>query len=361
MDNIPRNRVLRSGSGNNRKSKTCTAFDKLRPRGCRGELNRSIRNLKWIAFGAMLLALCLPAEAQQTAKIPRIGFLGASSASFYSARIETFRQGLRELGYVEGKNIAIEYRFADGKIERLPELAAELVNLKVDIIVTVPNASAVKNATKTIPIVFAAVADPVAQGIVTSLARPGGNLTGLTVLAPELGGKRLELLKETSPRITRVAFLLNPLGESSPILLKEMETAAQGLGIQIQSLEVRSLGDFDGAFATALKEGTHGLITAPQPVINTNRARVIEFVAKNRLPAIFTNPEAVEAGGLMSYSPDFAEQFRRAAVFVDKILKGAKPADLPVEQPTKFEFVDQSQDGQADRPDDSTGVARSCE
>src|SRR5262245_45260890 len=286
-----------------------------------------------------VLAFLSLAEAQQLTKIPRIGFLGASSASFHSARIQIFREGLRELGYVEGKNIVIDYRFGDGKIDRLPELAAELVSLKVDIIVTTPNASAAKNATKTIPIVFAAVADPVAQGIVPSLARPGGNVTGLTVLAPELSGKRLELLRETSPRITRVAFLFNPLGESSPILLKEMEAAAQGLKLEIKLLEVRSLNDFDGAFAAAIREGAHALITAPQPVINTNRAQVLEFVSKNRLPAIFTNPETVEAGGLMSYSPDFSEQFRRAAVYVDKILKGAKPADLPVEQPTKYEFV----------------------
>src|SRR5262245_62622178 len=189
--------------------------------------------LVYALLAFVLLTIHL-ASAQQPTKVPRLGFLGASSASFYSARIDTFRQGLRELGYIEGKNIAIEYRFADGKIERLPELAAELVDLKVDIIVTIPNASAAKNATKTIPIVFAGVADPVAQGIVTSLARPGGNLTGLTVLAPELGGKRMELLEDNSPKITRVAFLFNPSGESSPFLLKEMKTAAQGLGLHIQ-------------------------------------------------------------------------------------------------------------------------------
>jgi putative ABC transport system substrate-binding protein len=286
----------------------------------------------------LLFALSVCAEAQQTTGVPRIGFLGASSRSFNSARIETFRQGLRDLGYLEGKNIAVEYRFADGKSDRLPELAAELVSLKVDVIVTTPNASAAKNATKTIPIVFVAAGDPVAQGIVSSLARPGGNLTGLTVLAPELTGKRLELLKEASPRITRVAFLLNPSRDGSPILLKETETAAQGLGLQIQPIEVRSLNDFDSAFAAAIRESAHGLITAPQPVINTNRARVLEFVLKNRLPAVFTNPETVEAGGLMSYSPNISEQFRRAAIYVDKILKGAKPGDLPVEQPTKFEL-----------------------
>jgi len=287
----------------------------------------------------MLLVLCVSAEAQQANKIPRIGFLGASSPSFYTTRIETFRQGLRELGYVEGKNIAIEYRFAEGKVDRLPELAAELVRLKVDIIVTTPNASAARNATKTIPIVFAAAGDPVATGDIVSLARPGGNLTGLTVLAPELGGKRLELLKEVSPKITRVAFLWNSLGPTGSIFSKEMETAAQGLGLHVQSLEVRSLNDFDGAFAAAIRERAHALITAPQPIINTNRGPILEFVSKNRLPAIFPNPETVEAGGLMSYSPDIVQLFRRVAIYVDKILKGAKPADLPVEQPTKFEFI----------------------
>jgi putative tryptophan/tyrosine transport system substrate-binding protein len=295
----------------------------------------------FLALGAMLLVISSTQAQQPAKKVPRIGFLGASSASFYSARIETFRQGLRELGYVEDKNIAIEYRFADGKNDQLPEIAAEVVRLKVDVIVTTPGGSALalKSATKTIPIVFVAVGDPVGIGLADSLARPGGNLTGLTILAQELSGKRLELLKETSPRITRVALLFNPSSVDRSILLKETETAAQRLRLRIQSLEVRSPTDFDGAFAAAIKERAHALITAPHPIINTHRARVLEFVSKNRLPAIFTNPETVEAGGLMSYSADFAEQFRRAAVYVDKILKGAKPADLPVEQPMKFELV----------------------
>src|SRR5262245_59892984 len=201
-----------------------------------------------------IVAFFYLAEAQQTTKIVRIGFLGASSASFYSGRIETFRQSLRELGYVEGKNIAIEYRFADGKQEHLPELAGELIGLKVDSIVSTPNASAAKNATKTIPVVFVAAGDPVGLGIVASLARPGGNITGLTVLAPELTGKRLELLKETVPRITRVAFLLNPANESSPILLKEIEEAAQELKLQILSVGVRSVNDFDSAFGAAIRQ-----------------------------------------------------------------------------------------------------------
>jgi putative ABC transport system substrate-binding protein len=294
-----------------------------------------------LALGAMLLVASSTQAQQPAKKVPLIGFLATSSASFLSGRIEIFRQGLRELGYVEGKNIFIEYRFADGKNDRLPELVAEVVSLKVDIIVTTPAtpALAAKNVTKTIPIVFAAAGDPVGIGLVDSLARPGGNLTGLTVLVPELGGKRLELLKETSPRITRVAFLFDPSSPVTPLLLKETDTAAQGLGLRIQSLEVRSSNDFDSAFTAAIREGAHALIAAPQPLINTNRARVVEFASKNRLPAMFGNPETVEAGGLMSYSPDLSEQFRRAAIYVDKILKGAKPAELPVEQPTKFDFV----------------------
>jgi putative tryptophan/tyrosine transport system substrate-binding protein len=279
-----------------------------------------------------------PAEAQPK-KVPRIGFLVASSASFYSNRIEAFRRGLRELGYVEGKNIAIEYRFAEGKEDRLRELAAELVRLKVDIIVAAAGAAVVKDATKTIPIVFAAAGDPVASGIVASLARPGGNVTGLTILAPELTGKRLELLKETFPRLTRVAFLRNPLGINSPIVWKEAEAASQSLGLQLQSIEVRSLDDFESAFEAVKREGSHALTTSPNPLINAHRARILEFVVTNRLPAIFPAPEIVDAGGLMSYSPDYSEMFRRAALFVHKILTGAKPGDLPIEQPTKFEFV----------------------
>ena len=293
------------------------------------------------ALLALILATTHVAQAQQTTKIPRIAFLGTSSASVLSLRIETFRRGLRELGYVEGKNISIEYRFADGMNDRLPELAADVVRLNVDAIVTTPGspASAAKKVTKTIPIVFVGAADPVGIGLVDSLARPGGNITGLTVLAHELNGKRLELLKETSPRIIRVALLFDPSSEPAPILLKETETAAQGLRLHIQSLEVRSPTDFDGAFAKALREGAHALSAAPQPIINTNRARVLEFASKNRLPTIFGNPEIVEAGGLMSYSADIADQFRRAAIYVDKVLKGTKPADIPVEQPTKFQFV----------------------
>jgi putative tryptophan/tyrosine transport system substrate-binding protein len=291
------------------------------------------------ALCAMLFALGIPAQAQQGTKIPRIGFLVASSPSFYSSRIEAFQRGLHELGYVEGKNIAIEYRFADGKADRLRELADELVRLKVDIIVAAGSAAAAKDATKTIPIVFAAASDPVASRIVASLAQPGGNVTGLTILAPELTGKRLELLKEAFPRITRVAFLRNPSGINSPIVWKEAQAASESLGLQLQSLEVRSVDDFEKAFGAAKRERAHALITSTNPLINAQRARILKFVAKNRLPAIYPAPEIVEAGGLMSYSPDYSEMFRRAALFVHKILNGAKPGDLPVEQPNKFELV----------------------
>ena len=296
------------------------------------------RNLFWIVT-LLFFAPSTITEAQQTGKVPRIGFLVASTASNYVTRIETFRQGMRELGYAEGKNIIIEYRFAEGKEERLREFAAEFVSSKFDIIITAANATIAKNATKTIPIVFAAIADPVVTGIVASLARPGGNLTGLTVMAPELSGKRLELLKEAFPRVNRVAFLWNPSSSGDLILLKETEVAARVLGLQVQSLEIRSLEDFDSGFATATREVVHGLTMTLNPFINTYRPRILEFVANNRLPAIFGVPDMVEAGGLMSYGPDYGEHFRRVATYVDKILKGAKPADLPVEQPTRFQFV----------------------
>jgi putative tryptophan/tyrosine transport system substrate-binding protein len=285
-----------------------------------------------------VLALSIHAEAQHTKKIPQIGFLGGSSSSFYSPRVNAFREGLRDLGYIEGKNIAIEYRYADGKLDQLAALAAELVRLKVNIIVASgPAADATRKVTTTTPVIFVAIDDPVASGLVASLARPGGNLTGLSILTPELTGKRLELLKEAFPNITRVAFLWMPRRTVS--LLKEMETAAEGLGLHIQSLEVRNSNDFDRAFTAATREGADALITTPQTPNNANRARILEFAVKNRLPAMYAVPEFVDAGGLMSYAPSYNDLHRRAATYVDKILKGAKPADLPVEQPTKFELA----------------------
>jgi putative tryptophan/tyrosine transport system substrate-binding protein len=300
-----------------------------------------MRRIIFIGFtlSTLLLTLWFPAEAQQTGKVPRIGFLVASSPSFYSSRIEAFRKGLRDLGYVDGENIAIEYRFAEGKEDRLRELAGELVHRKVDVIVAAGSAAVAKGATKTIPIVFAAASDPVASGIVASLAQPGGNITGLTILAPELTGKRLELLKEAFPKITRVAFLRNPSGINSPIVWREAQAASKSLGLELKSLEVRRLGDFKSAFEAVKKERAHALITSTNPLINAHHAQILEFVAKNRLPAIFPGSEIVEAGGLMSYSPDYSEMFRRAALFVHKILNGASPGDLPVEQPNKFELV----------------------
>ena len=262
-----------------------------------------------------------------------------SSAFPASARYDSFRQGLRELGYIEGKNIFIEIRYAEGKQDQLSDFATELVKLKVDVIVTStrPGVLAVKNATSAIPIVFAAVGDPVSAGLVSSLAHPGGNVTGLSILNPELFGKRLELLKETFPKITRVAFFRDATSPGTGSA--EMQATARALGLQLQSLEVRSAKDFDGAFEAVLKERAQALTTSASPVISTNQQRIVAFAAKNRLPALYPYSEFIEAGGLMFYGVSFSDLFRRAATYVDKILKGAKPADLPVEQPTKFDFV----------------------
>jgi putative ABC transport system substrate-binding protein len=279
-------------------------------------------------------------EAQQAARIHRIGILVAPSASFFSARVEAFRQRLRELGYVEGQDILIDYRYADGKLERLPDLAAELVRLKVDVIVTTSTAIlAAKKASATIPIVFGAATDPVGGGLVSSLARPGGNITGLSVMAPDLDGKRLELLKEAFPKVARVAFLWVPGRARGNLTLTDMEAVAKALGLKLLSLPVRSLDDFDSAFARAKRDGAQALITTVSPLINTQQRQVLDFAAKNRLPAMYPTSEFVEAGGLMSYAPNYTDLFRRAADFVDKILKGTKPADIPVEQPMKFEFI----------------------
>jgi putative ABC transport system substrate-binding protein len=292
-----------------------------------------------ILVAVVLLAVGVTAQAQQPAKIPRIGILNPTSSSFFLPRVEAFRQRLRELGYVEGKNILIEYRYAEGKFERLTDLAAELVQLKVDVIVTAgPGVLAAKKASTTIPIVFGAASDPVGAGIVSSLARPGGNITGLSNIAQDLDGKRLELLKEAFPKVARVASLGQSVRGGNPYLT-EMEAAAKALGIKLLPLPVRSLDDFEGAFARAKREGAQALITNSGPLINTQQRQVLDFAAKNRLPAMYHSPEFVEAGGLMSYAPNYADLFRRAADFVDKILKGARPADLPVEQPTKFEFL----------------------
>jgi putative ABC transport system substrate-binding protein len=299
------------------------------------------KRVNFIALTSLLFGLWSSAEAQQTKNVPRIGVLAAPSASFFATRINAFQEGLRSHGYIDGKNIVIEYRYAEGKLDRLPALAAELVRLKVDVIVTSATAGALalKNATGTIPVIFVATVDPVVAGLVASLARPGGNITGLTNVAPDLSGKRLELLKESFPRVTRVAFLWNPSGPTGPLLWKETLVAAPALALELYSLEVRTPGDFDSAFDAAGKSAIHALIVQPDPLINTHQRRILDFAVKNRLPAIYAGPEFVDAGGLMSYAPSYTEQYRRAATYVDKILKGTKPAELPVEQPTRFELI----------------------
>jgi putative ABC transport system substrate-binding protein len=291
---------------------------------------------------SLLFALCLPAEAQQPKKVPLIGYLSPVSASRDSTRREAFRQGLRELGYIEGQNVTIEYRFAEGRLNRFSELATELVRLNVDIIIAAggsPLARAAKSATATIPIVMTNAADPVADGLIASLARPGGNITGLTALTPDLSAKRLELLKETVPKVARVAALWNPTVGERANDLKEAQAAAEAFHVQLQSLEVRDPDDFERAFEAATKERAQALIILPDPLTNTHQARIVDLAVKKRLPTMFSQRPPVDAGGLMSYSPHYEALFRRAATYVDKILKGAKPAELPVEQPTKFELV----------------------
>ena len=288
-----------------------------------------------------LMATVHLAEAQQRKKVPRIGFLGAYLPSSNPARTEAFRQGLRELGYVEGKNIIIEYRWSEGKAERLSQLAVELVSLQPDVIVTQspPGVLAAKKATATISIVFTGIGDPVAVGVVTSLARPSGNVTGLSNVSQDLGGKRLELLRESFPKIASVAVFWNPLNPGNAVILKETKIAAQSLGLKLQPLEVRGPNDFDSAFQATTSRGAKALFPFPDPLFTTHIRRIVEFAAKKRLPAMYPNAEFVEFGGLMSYAPNIPEQFRRAATYVDKILKGTKPEDLPVERPMKFEFV----------------------
>jgi putative tryptophan/tyrosine transport system substrate-binding protein len=290
-----------------------------------------------------LLAAPLAVEAQPAGKIPQIGFLVAASASdsAYARLIEAFRQGLRDLGYVEGRNIVVEYRYADGKYERLPALAAELVRLKVDVIVSHgTNAPlAAKKATSAIPIVMTSAGDPVGSGLVSSLARPGGNVTGLSLMIPELGGKRLQLLKEILPGLSRVAVLWNAANPYASLVVREMEATATTLGVQLQSLVVRGPDDFEGALAAATTGRAGALTAVEDPLTITKRRQIVDFAAKRRLPAIYGVKEFVDAGGLMSYGANFADLWRRSATYVDKILKGAKPADLPVQQPTKFEFV----------------------
>jgi putative tryptophan/tyrosine transport system substrate-binding protein len=302
----------------------------------------SIQNLKFtFMLGVLLLALSLPARAQQPAKLPRIGYLDAASISSEAARNRAFRQGLGELGYAEGKNIIIEWRSAEEKPDRLPALAAELVRLKVDVIVTSGSSvtRAAKAATHTIPIVMAQDNDPVGNGFVASLARPGRNITGLATLAPEVSGKRLELLKEIVPKISRVAVLGTSSAPSNTQNLKETELAAGAFGMKLQYLDVLSPNDVETAFQAAGKERADAVLALGGFVLASQRAQIAVLAVTSRLPVISWRSDFVEAGGLMSYGVSLLDLDRRAATYVDKILKGAKPADLPVAQPTKFELV----------------------
>jgi putative tryptophan/tyrosine transport system substrate-binding protein len=298
-----------------------------------------------VPVAVVLLAVAVIAQAQQPAKVPRIGYLSANDPASESARSESIRLALRDLGYIEGQNIAIEYRYAEGKRERLPELAAELVRLKVDIIVvgggTVRGVRPAMNATKTIPIIMTGGGvDPVEAGLVESLARPGSNVTGITNISVELGGKRLELLKEAVPKLARVAILYEPASPANVREVKEvLPAAARGLKLTLQPWEVRNADGFEKVFAGLRKERTDGLYVPVNPLINANDKRIVGFTLKSRLPSMYGRREAVDAGGLMYYGADIADSYRRIAYYVDRILKGAKPADLPVEQPMKFEFV----------------------
>jgi ABC-type uncharacterized transport system substrate-binding protein len=293
------------------------------------------------ALSALLFALCYSAEAQQPKKVPRIAYFSAGSASSQSSRLDVFKQGLQELGYAEGKEIVIEQRYAEGKLDRVSALAAELVGLKPDVIVTGGPAAtrSIKEATATIPIVMGFDYDPVGSGVVVSLARPGGNITGLSSLAPEISGKQLELLKEVLPRLSRVAVLGNSTEPGIRQLRKEAELVAAALKVQLQYLDILAPKDIGTAFEVATKGRAEAALALSSFIIISHRTQIAELATKNRLPAIYPWPEFVEDGGLMTYGANSNDLFRRAATYVDKILKGAKPADLPVEQPTKFELI----------------------
>jgi putative ABC transport system substrate-binding protein len=300
-----------------------------------------MRKITVLTLCAMLFALCVSAEAQQPGKVSRIGYLITSSPSAIAPRMDAFQQGLRELGYIEGQNIVIERRHAEGKLDRIPELAAELVRLNVDVIVTSgPTATRpAKGATSTIPIVMTFDDDPVGSGFVASLAHPGGNITGLSTLAPEISGKQLELLKEIVPRLFRVAAFGTSTRQGTAQALKEMELAAGALAVKLQYLDIEDPKDIETAFRAASKGRADALLVLQSPVFNSQRAQIANLAQKSRLPAAYPRREFVEDGGLMSYGASISDLDRRAATYVDKILKGAKPADLPVEQPIKFEFI----------------------
>ena len=289
-------------------------------------------------LAVVILAIVHPVEAQQAKKVPRIGFLAGSSSE---DALHGLRQGLRELGYVEGKNITIDPRSAEGKFDRLPALVAELVSLKVDVIVTgsTPAAVAAKNATSTTPIIMSGGTDPVATGLVPSLARPGGSITGVTIMNEELAGKRLELLKETSPKVSRLGFLWNSANPGSAVVFKQTQAAAQELSLSFQSLEVKTVNDLQGAFDAATRGGMNGLVLLASAPINDHLKVVADLAVQNRLPSLYDRSNFVEAGGLMSYGPNVSDMSRRAATYLDKVLKGANHDDLPVERPTKFDLI----------------------
>ena len=289
----------------------------------------------------LLFAFSLTANAQQPKKIPRIGYLAGITSTAQSARIQAFRQGLRELGYLEGKNIVIEARYGEGNPDRVRTLAAELVNLKVDIILSAGSSDtrAAKEATATIPIVMAAAGDPIASGFVTSLARPGANITGLSILAPELSGKQLEILKEIVPTLSRVAVFQSSTTPGTEQTLIEMELAARAFGLKLQYLDILDLNGIETAFREARKTRAGAIVALGGPVFNSHRMHIVELAIRSRIPAMYNVSEFVDAGGLMTYGASWPDLFRRAATYIDKILKGAKPADLPIEQPTKFELL----------------------
>jgi putative ABC transport system substrate-binding protein len=301
-----------------------------------------MRRRKFVALlGGMVAAWPFAARAQHWGKIPRVGFMGNSTAALEANLIGPFREGLREHGYEEGRNVEIVFRWAEGRYERFPALIAELIAANVDVIVTAgtPAALAVKKATSTVPVVMAAVGDPVGTGIVSSLARPGGNITGLSGTAPDLEGKRLELLREVVPNLSQVAFFLNPANALHDISLRQARAAANALHIKLLPQEVRRSEDLDGAFASIVKERPGGLLILADRVFLHDRERIMKFATERRLPSVNAYRELVEAGGLMSYGPSYEDMHRRAADYVDKILRGAKPADIPIEQPTKFDLV----------------------
>ena len=294
------------------------------------------------ALCAWLLALSFSAQAQQAKKVSRIGFISPSSSATAGPNLEAFRQGLRDLGYVEGENIAVEARWAEGLAERFPHLIAELIQLKVDVMVVggATGALAAKNARITTPVVFAAVTDPLGYCLIGTLARPGGNITGVALGVGEgFSGKWVELLKEAVPKVARVAVLRNPTHPLAEVFLRETQAAGRALGVRLQFFEARDPSQLDSALSRMEKERAGALIVTPDPLFGSQRSRIVDFVARRRLPSMFFFKEFVDAGGLMSYGPSIPDSYRRAAYYVDKILKGAKPADLPVEQPMKFEFV----------------------